>query len=136
MNQPTQPQCSNCGKPMRFNVPRMGPDGGYVHADTGLLTCGDGVATYTVISPDGPPRHPCGAFAIPAHVTVSDGVPAEIRKEMESNKPNMKTEDARQQLIDQIGLARFIDGAVTESREGKFSAHDANLHSSISAIVL
>src|SRR5580692_3626853 len=36
-----QPTCGHCGKPMRFNVPRMGPDGGYVHADTGRLMCDD-----------------------------------------------------------------------------------------------
>lgn len=24
---------------MRYNVPRLGPDGGYVHADTGTLSC-------------------------------------------------------------------------------------------------
>jgi hypothetical protein len=33
------PVCTRCGKPMRYNVPRLGPAGGYVHADTGLLLC-------------------------------------------------------------------------------------------------
>lgn len=31
--------CSSCGKPMRYNVPRLGPDGGFVHAATGSLSC-------------------------------------------------------------------------------------------------
>lgn len=33
------PTCMNCGKAMRYNVPRMGASGGFVHADTGSLTC-------------------------------------------------------------------------------------------------
>lgn len=33
--------CARCGQPMRHNVPRLGPDGGHVHADSGLLTCKD-----------------------------------------------------------------------------------------------
>jgi hypothetical protein len=32
--------CADCGKEMVYNVPRMGPDGGFVHKDTGSLTCG------------------------------------------------------------------------------------------------
>lgn len=36
-----RPTCSKCGKEMVFNVPRMGPAGGYVHAGTGLLLCAD-----------------------------------------------------------------------------------------------
>lgn len=32
-------KCGKCNKPMRFNVPRLGPDGGFVHADTGSLLC-------------------------------------------------------------------------------------------------
>lgn len=35
-----QPYCMNCGKPMKHNVPRLGPDGGWVHADTGYPLCG------------------------------------------------------------------------------------------------
>jgi len=33
------PICDTCGKRMRYNVPRLGPSGGYVHADTGSLSC-------------------------------------------------------------------------------------------------
>lgn len=33
------PICCDCGKEMRFNVPRLGPGGGYVHAHTGFLVC-------------------------------------------------------------------------------------------------
>lgn len=36
--------CSKCGKPMRFNVPRLGPDGGFVHADNGQLLCIESLA--------------------------------------------------------------------------------------------
>ncbi len=32
--------CADCGETMRFNVPRLGPDGGYVHDKTHSLTCG------------------------------------------------------------------------------------------------
>ncbi len=31
--------CAKCGREMRYNVPRLGPDGGYVHKDTGKLDC-------------------------------------------------------------------------------------------------
>lgn len=31
--------CAQCGREMRYNVPRLGPGGGYVHADTGRLDC-------------------------------------------------------------------------------------------------
>lgn len=33
------PTCGFCGKRMRFNVPRMGSAGGFVHADTDSLSC-------------------------------------------------------------------------------------------------
>ena len=33
------PRCAYCGEEMRYNVPRLGPDGGYVHAETGSLLC-------------------------------------------------------------------------------------------------
>jgi len=33
--------CGACGKEMKFNVPRIGPAGGYVHAETGKLSCGE-----------------------------------------------------------------------------------------------
>ena len=33
------PICCDCGKRMRYNVPRLGPSGGYVHADTGRFSC-------------------------------------------------------------------------------------------------
>lgn len=31
--------CAKCGAEMRYNVPRLGPDGGYVHAANGGLDC-------------------------------------------------------------------------------------------------
>jgi len=31
--------CVKCGAAMRYNVPRLGPDGGYVHAASGSLDC-------------------------------------------------------------------------------------------------
>lgn len=31
--------CGGCGKEMAYNVPRLGPDGGFVHKDTGKLLC-------------------------------------------------------------------------------------------------
>lgn len=34
-----RPTCAGCGREMIFNVPRMGPAGGYVHADSGKLLC-------------------------------------------------------------------------------------------------
>jgi len=37
--------CGDCGHAMRFNVPRMGPSGGFVHANTASLQCGDPVKT-------------------------------------------------------------------------------------------
>jgi len=33
-------KCGECGQLMRYNVPRLGPSGGYVHAHTGRLDCG------------------------------------------------------------------------------------------------
>lgn len=33
------PRCLKCGMPMRHNVPRLGPDGGFVHAASGSLEC-------------------------------------------------------------------------------------------------
>jgi len=31
--------CGQCHQPMRLNVPRLGPQGGFVHAKTGKLDC-------------------------------------------------------------------------------------------------
>ena len=31
--------CGRCGAEMRYNVPRLGPDGGFVHAANGGLDC-------------------------------------------------------------------------------------------------
>ena len=31
--------CTGCGKEMRLNVPRLGPDAGFVHKDTGNVWC-------------------------------------------------------------------------------------------------
>ena len=31
--------CAKCGQEMRFNSPRLGPNGGYVHKDTGEYDC-------------------------------------------------------------------------------------------------
>lgn len=36
-----EPTCKRCGKAMRFNVPRLGPDGGFIHADSGKFLCAD-----------------------------------------------------------------------------------------------
>jgi len=33
--------CAKCGEEMTYNVPRIGPDGGYVHKETGYFTCGN-----------------------------------------------------------------------------------------------
>ena len=32
--------CGYCGEAMTYNVPRLGPNGGYVHFKTGNLSCG------------------------------------------------------------------------------------------------
>jgi len=32
--------CLKCKKPMKFNVPRLGPKAGCVHVDTGQFDCG------------------------------------------------------------------------------------------------
>lgn len=40
--------CSKCGKLVCFNVPRLGPDGGFVHYDTGELLC-EGESTKLVV---------------------------------------------------------------------------------------
>lgn len=37
----TPPHCAKCGCAVRMNVPRLGWDAGSVHADTGLLECGN-----------------------------------------------------------------------------------------------
>lgn len=31
--------CANCGEEMVFNVPRLGPGGGYIHKSTGNFQC-------------------------------------------------------------------------------------------------
>ncbi len=31
--------CEACGKPMRYNAPRLGPNGGFVHLETGSFNC-------------------------------------------------------------------------------------------------
>jgi hypothetical protein len=31
--------CAGCGEEMIWNVPRLGPDGGYIHKSTGLFLC-------------------------------------------------------------------------------------------------
>lgn len=33
------PTCAKCGRAMRFNVPRLGPNGGFVHSETGDFLC-------------------------------------------------------------------------------------------------
>jgi hypothetical protein len=33
--------CSQCGGEMIYNVPRLGPDGGFVHKATGRSFCGE-----------------------------------------------------------------------------------------------
>ena len=50
----------------------------------------------------------------------------------------MKTsahEDIHQDLIKSVGLERYIEMTLTESRDGKFSSHDDNLRMSITSIV-
>lgn len=32
--------CGDCGAALRFNVPRLGPDSGFVHDETSALGCG------------------------------------------------------------------------------------------------
>lgn len=64
---PTMPQgepegawCADCGEPMRLNVPRLGADGGYVHAGTGLALCPmnkSAPAESHCHAPDEPARH-------------------------------------------------------------------------------
>lgn len=51
--------CGRCGKEMAWNVPRLGPDGGFVHKDTGQPGCDD--------QPTAPPCVPAteGATAAP-----------------------------------------------------------------------
>ncbi len=52
--------CADCGGEMVHNVPRLGPDGGYVHKATGQLQCGQYVppavgpslGAYTIHRPD------------------------------------------------------------------------------------
>src|ERR1700674_2190513 len=31
--------CASCGKEMSWNVPRLGPDGGFIHKDSGGFMC-------------------------------------------------------------------------------------------------
>jgi hypothetical protein len=33
-------RCAKCGEFLRYNVPRLGPMGGYVHNRTGSILCG------------------------------------------------------------------------------------------------
>lgn len=33
--------CSRCGEEMTYNVPRLGPNGGFIHEATGKVECGD-----------------------------------------------------------------------------------------------
>ena len=49
-------KCMNCGREMRYNVPRLGPDGGFVHADTGSFLCDDPITqsaatVYSLVAP-------------------------------------------------------------------------------------
>ncbi len=39
VDQDGKPRCLDCGQIMRFNVPRLGSDGGYVHDETGQFHC-------------------------------------------------------------------------------------------------
>ena len=34
-----QSWCMKCGRKMRYNIPRLGSDGGFVHDDTGYFSC-------------------------------------------------------------------------------------------------
>lgn len=42
--------CGYCRKPMRFNVPHLGPNGGYCHAITGKLGCETEDLTQAIIA--------------------------------------------------------------------------------------
>lgn len=48
------PRCAYCDGAVRFNVPRLGVDGGYVHADNGSLLCMQKM-TPAVTTPEVPP---------------------------------------------------------------------------------
>ena len=53
---PQVPFCGDCGKPIRHNVPRLGEAGGWVHAETGSLSCAEPGGTCVVCGdpvPDG-----------------------------------------------------------------------------------
>lgn len=43
--------CTQCGEEVVYNVPRMGPDGGFVHAKTGRMQCGPLDDQSVVIAP-------------------------------------------------------------------------------------
>lgn len=51
--------CADCGRSMRHNVPRLGPAGGFVHADTSSVNCGPYVPP--TISIAGPAQDPAVA---------------------------------------------------------------------------
>ena len=36
---PDSTTCADCGEPMQYNVPRLGPAGGFVHCRTGNILC-------------------------------------------------------------------------------------------------
>lgn len=44
--------CMDCGDAMRHNVPRMGPEGGWVHKSTGSLLCGPRKEVQWTVSSD------------------------------------------------------------------------------------
>lgn len=64
MSEERNATCGKCGQPMRFNVPRLGAFGGFVHRDSGELLC---------------PRFPEGPITgeAVAYIAMANGVPME-----------------------------------------------------------
>lgn len=52
--------CADCGEEMIHNVPRMGPDGGFVHKATGYVLCGPRPENVIIQSPLGTQQLACG----------------------------------------------------------------------------
>lgn len=49
--------CGRCGEEMAYNVPRLGPNGGYIHKATGSLSCADeGPAQHVIYSQTSEPE--------------------------------------------------------------------------------
>lgn len=77
--------CGKCGKAMRYNVPRLGPAGGFVHADTGSPMC----AKETAVEAQRQSELPAPAGSTIAHIG------ARIEREKQ-RIANAKTDDDRE----------------------------------------